>query len=129
MDDPRGTAPYPAIAAANKLERLQSRVAEAVQRMESGQQRATEALSQAAEARQGLEGIAGGASRIADMTNQIAAAAEEQSIVAEEINRSVTSVRDVTVQTAAGVDELTRATRSLEEVAQGLQAAVGGFRV
>jgi methyl-accepting chemotaxis protein len=41
----------------------------------------------------------------------------------------VTSVRDVTVQTAVGVDELTRATRSLEEVAQGLQAAVGGFRV
>ncbi len=111
------------------LERLQSRVAEAVQRMESGQQRATEALSQAAEARQGLEGIAAGASRIADMTTQIAAAAEEQSIVAEEINRSVTSMRDVTVQTAVGVDELTRATRSLEELAQGLQAAVGGFRV
>lgn len=111
------------------IERLQARAGEAVQRIESGQRRAEETVSRAREAHESLEGILRGIGAIADMTTQIASAAEEQTVVAEEINRGVVSIRDVAAETAAGADDLANTTRSLEAVAGDLREAIGGFRV
>ncbi|MCU0936445.1 MAG: methyl-accepting chemotaxis protein [Gammaproteobacteria bacterium] len=111
------------------IERLQSSAHEAVRKMEAGQVRAEETVARAGEARESLGGIAQSVAAIAGMTTQIAAAAEEQTIVAEEINRSVVSIRDVANQTAQGADEMASATGELQRVAEGLRASAARFRV
>ncbi|MGY2270107.1 MULTISPECIES: methyl-accepting chemotaxis protein [Pseudomonas] len=63
------------------------------------------------------------------MNPQIAAAAEEQSAVAQEINRSVLKVRDVSEQTAAASEETAAASVQLTRLSLDLQALVGKFRL
>ena len=66
---------------------------------------------------------------IQEMNPQIAAAAEQQSAVAEEINRSVLKVRDVTEQTAAASEETAAASVQLTRLSLDLQTLVGKFRL
>ena len=68
-------------------------------------------------------------SAIQAMNQQIAAAAEQQSAVAEEINRSVLNVRDVSEQTAAASEETAASSVELARLGSHLQALVGRFRV
>ena len=66
---------------------------------------------------------------IQEMNPQIAAAAEEQSAVAEEINRSVLKVRDVSEQTAAASEQTASASHELARLGLDLQQCVGKFKV
>ncbi|MBD8191846.1 methyl-accepting chemotaxis protein [Pseudomonas fluorescens] len=66
---------------------------------------------------------------IQEMNPQIAAAAEEQSLVAEEINRSVLKVRDVSEQTAAASEQTAAASIELARLGTDLQLCVGRFKV
>ena len=74
-----------------------------------------------------LAAIARTVSVIQEMNPQIAAAAEEQSAVAEEINRSVLNVRDVSEQTSAASEETAAASVQLTKLSLDLQALVGKF--
>ncbi|MBO0493302.1 methyl-accepting chemotaxis protein [Pseudomonas sp. Marseille-Q1929] len=76
-----------------------------------------------------LAAIADTVSIIQEMNPQIAAAAEEQSAVAEEINRSVLKVRHVSEQTAAASEETAAASVQLTRLSVDLQALVGKFRL
>ena len=60
---------------------------------------------------------------------QIAAAAEQQSAVAEEINRSVLNVRDVSEQTSAASEETAASSVELARLGTHLQMLVGRFKV
>ena len=66
---------------------------------------------------------------IQEMNPQIAAAAEEQSAVAEEINRSVLKVRDASEQTAAASEQTAAASIELARLGTDLQQCVGQFKV
>jgi methyl-accepting chemotaxis protein len=68
-------------------------------------------------------------SAIQAMNQQIAAAAEQQSAVAEEINRSVLNVRDVSEQTSAASEETAASSVELARLGTHLQMLVGKFRV
>ncbi|MBF6028208.1 methyl-accepting chemotaxis protein [Pseudomonas sp. P115] len=68
-------------------------------------------------------------STIQAMNSQIATAAEQQSAVAEEINRSVLNVRDVSEQTAAASEETAASSTELARLGTHLQGLVGRFRV
>ncbi|WP_455710221.1 methyl-accepting chemotaxis protein [Pseudomonas citronellolis] len=68
-------------------------------------------------------------SSIQAMNQQIATAAEEQSAVAEEISRSVVSVRDVSEQTAAASEQVAASSVELARLGGELQALVGRFHV
>ncbi|PWU27430.1 methyl-accepting chemotaxis protein, partial [Pseudomonas sp. RW407] len=63
------------------------------------------------------------------MNQQIATAAEQQSAVAEEISRSVVSVRDVSEQTAAASEEVAASSVELARLGGQLQTLVSHFRV
>jgi len=76
-----------------------------------------------------LAAIARTVSVIQEMNPQIAAAAEQQSAVAEEINRSVLKVRDVSEQTAAASEETAAASVQLTKLSLDLQTLVGKFRL
>lgn len=68
-------------------------------------------------------------SAIQGMNQQIAAAAQQQSSVAEEINRSVLNVRDVSDQTSAASEETAASSVELARLGTHLQMLVGKFRV
>jgi methyl-accepting chemotaxis protein len=68
-------------------------------------------------------------SNIQSMNQQIAAAAEQQSAVAEEISRSIINVRDVSEQTAAASDETAASSVELARLGNQLQMMVSHFRV
>ncbi len=76
-----------------------------------------------------LENITRTVSTIQNMNQQIAAAAEQQSAVAEEINRSVMTVRDVSDQTSAASEETAASSVELARLGTHLQGLVGRFRV
>ena len=76
-----------------------------------------------------LESITQTVSAIQSMNQQIATAAEQQSAVAEEINRSVINVRDVSEQTSAASEETAASSIELARLGTHLQSLVGRFRV
>jgi methyl-accepting chemotaxis protein len=74
-----------------------------------------------------LEQITDAVSTIRDMNHQIAAASEEQSAVAEEINRNVISMRDITEQSAETSNEIASSSGNLAELGQELHQMVRHF--
>ncbi|PIA71225.1 methyl-accepting chemotaxis protein [Ectopseudomonas toyotomiensis] len=76
-----------------------------------------------------LAAIAEAVGLISEMNQQIAAAAEQQTAVAEEINRSVTSIRDIADQSATAMDETAASSIQLAELGRELQGMAGHFRL
>ncbi|QXH47096.1 methyl-accepting chemotaxis protein [Pseudomonas xanthosomatis] len=76
-----------------------------------------------------LDTITRTVSSIQAMNQQIATAAEQQSAVAEEINRSVMNVRDISDQTSAASEETASSSVELARLGTHLQGLVGKFRL
>jgi len=110
------------------IERLQGNASGAVKVMEKGREQAKGSVEQAARAGQSLETITGSVARITDMNTQIASAAEEQSAVAEEINRNVVNISQAVDETASGSQQISTASEELARLAAELQSMVGQFR-
>ena len=97
--------------------------------MDSSRSLTDNSVSLTRDAGDALAAIARTVSVIQEMNPQIAAAAEEQSAVAEEINRSVLKVRDVSEQTATASEETAAASAQLSQLSLDLQTLVGKFRL
>ncbi|HSC84988.1 MAG TPA: PAS domain-containing methyl-accepting chemotaxis protein [Pseudomonas sp.] len=82
------------------IAKLQRTAEEAVMTMEIGRKQADEGVERVLQADQALIGISEAVANITDMANQIAAAAEEQSAVADEINQNITTIAQLAEQTA-----------------------------
>ena len=66
---------------------------------------------------------------IMDMSTQIAAAIEQQSLVANEVNRNVNNIRDIAQESSTMAEENARSSQGLNEQAQLLNKAVAKYRV
>ncbi|NLJ92808.1 MAG: HAMP domain-containing protein [Aeromonadales bacterium] len=108
---------------------LQSKAQESVAMMEKSTAKATETVDIANEAGESIHAIARSMSDIQQMNNQIATAAEEQSTVAEEINRSVFSIRDVSDQSAAATEQTAASSSELARQGSELQRLIGRFKL
>ncbi|MFN2382367.1 MAG: methyl-accepting chemotaxis protein [Guyparkeria sp.] len=109
--------------------RLQSRSTEAVsamERAESEVDRSTEAMSNTEGA---LGEITDRVNGINDLNFQIASAAEEQSAVAEEINRNVQTISQVSEESADGATQTRTASQELARLAEELQANLARFKL
>ena len=111
------------------IESLQQDSREAVNAMEQGLGMAKDSVDKAEKAGNSLEVIAGAVSTINSMNTQIAAAAEEQSTVAESINRSVHSISDITDQTLEGTQQTANASNELANIAVEIQQLLSKFKV
>jgi len=78
---------------------LQAMTRDAVEFMQESSLKADDCVREAREAGMALEAITAAVTQMRESNTQIAVAAEQQSEVAEELNRSVTRIRDVTEQT------------------------------
>ncbi|NOZ11423.1 MAG: methyl-accepting chemotaxis protein [Gammaproteobacteria bacterium] len=110
------------------IERLQQGTQNAVEVMERGRAAAEASVEQSAEAGNSLDAITRTVSRISEINVQIASAAEEQSTVAEEINRNVISINDIAQQTSNGGQNITQASEELTKLAHTLQKAIGRYK-
>ncbi|WP_421246299.1 methyl-accepting chemotaxis protein [Aeromonas sanarellii] len=67
--------------------------------------------------------------RIMDMSTQIAAAIEQQSLVANEVNRNVSSIRDIAQASSQMAEDNASSSQGLSEQARLLNRAVEPYRV
>ncbi|MGR8932485.1 MAG: methyl-accepting chemotaxis protein [Gammaproteobacteria bacterium] len=110
------------------IERLQDRAKQAVSVMENGRKRAASSVEQAASAGGSITTISQRIDTINDMNNQIANAAEEQTAVAEEINRNISNISHVSEETAVGAKNTANACNELLELADKLRTTVRSFK-
>lgn len=113
----------------NMIERLQHGVKNAVGAMEGAQQRATKGSDCVEKASQSLHVIAAEVATINDMNTQIATAAEEQSAVAEEINRNITTISSIADNTSTGATQTARSSEELVRLAAELRRLVNQFKL
>ena len=110
------------------IERLQNRAKQAVSVMDNGRKQASSSVEQAASAGVLITTISEQINTINDMNNQIAGAAEEQTAVAEEINRNINNISSVTNETSIGAKSTSQACQDLLELADQLRKTVGQFK-
>ncbi|BCX69500.1 methyl-accepting chemotaxis sensory transducer with Cache sensor [Pseudomonas sp. WPR_5_2] len=111
------------------IDRLQAGTQSAVEAMRRSSEAGDGTSAQANEAGASLDTMAQLIATINSMNAQIASAAEEQTAVAEEINRSVHQIA-VAVDNVAGETQLgAQTSRSLAELGQRLGGLVGQFRI
>ena len=111
------------------IDKLQSGSAEAVSAVSSSKELARMAVEQAAKTGEALSGITSAIQRVNDMSTQIASAAEEQSVVTEEINRNIVQINEMTEQTAVGAKQTSAASVDQTRLAAELQEMVSSFKV
>ncbi len=111
------------------IERLQADAESAVQVMNTGRGQAQSSVEQAAHAGESLERIAKAVTTISDMNAQIASAAEEQTAVAEEINRNIVGITQAGQESAQGAQQTATSSEELAKLAARLQGLVSQFRV
>ena len=111
------------------IEKLQSRAQTAARAMEAGQNQAHSTVEQAHQAADSLSSIAAAVETINTMNMQIAAAAEEQSAVIEEINRNVSNITQQAETTTQTSNQTAQTGEELSVLADELNSHIRHFRV
>lgn len=107
---------------------LQSGSKQAVDVMESSRVKADACVTQAAKAGDALEKISHEIDNISLLNHSIASASEEQSAVAEEINRNIVNVNRVAENTAEGANKSVKVTEEMVQSINRLENLVKQFR-
>ncbi|WP_445009203.1 MULTISPECIES: methyl-accepting chemotaxis protein [Pseudomonas] len=101
----------------------------AVEGMQQTNQRAQGTLDGAHAAGTALEEIATAISLINERNLVIASASEQQAQVAREVDRNLTNIRDLALQSSAGANQTSAASQALSQLAIELNTLVGRFSV
>ncbi len=76
-----------------------------------------------------MEEIAAAISLINERNLVIASASEQQAQVAREVDRNLTNIRDLALQTSAGANQTNAASQAMSQLAIDLNGLVGRFSV
>lgn len=109
------------------IDKLQSAAQVAVKKIGNVRQRSQEGVEQIEKSSESLAKIVGSVEVVNDMSIQIASAAEEQSSVAEEVNKNISNISMVATSTAAGAEETAQSSVQLSKMVTDLQAMVQQF--
>ncbi|SDT01697.1 methyl-accepting chemotaxis protein [Pseudomonas trivialis] len=113
----------------NMIANLQSGSDRAAVSMQETLGKAQEGASNVVRAGHLLNEIAEGIASISDRNIQVASAAEEQSLVAEEIHRNVNDINSLVIQVSAGAEQTAATSRELARLAEHQQGLVRQFKV
>ncbi|MBH2074464.1 MAG: methyl-accepting chemotaxis protein [Pseudomonadales bacterium] len=108
---------------------LHSRVAETVKAMSNSHKTAGTTVSQADEVQQTLENIVRATGLIVEQSQLIAVAAEQQTQVSMEIDKSLVDISQVGEQTSKGVIRAEQASQDLHGLVNALRKEIGAFRI
>ncbi|MBD9628563.1 HAMP domain-containing protein [Pseudomonas sp. PDM19] len=108
---------------------LQNGANTSVQRMQRSHALVEMTVGDAVQTEAALGTIASAVAVIHQMNQQIAAASEQQSAVAEEISRSVSSIRGIADESAQAMESTASSSVELAQLSRELQGLVGQFRL
>ena len=111
------------------IQQLQHGTREVVKVMQESQEKTDDSVQHARQAAEALETITQAVSVISEMNTHIATAAEEQSAVAEDINRNVTNIGQVAQDVAGGAEEASQASAGLTRLAEQQRRLINQFKV
>lgn len=111
------------------IEKLQVGAQNSVAVMETGRTQARTSVEQSFKIRDALDSIVSSISTINNMNTQIATAAEEQSAVAEEINKNVTTISQIADETSSSAQNISDSGTELANMAHQLESSVKRFIV
>ena len=111
------------------VERLQSSASQAVEAMQVGQSQAEESVQNAEQVGDSLDEIIRAVDAITEKNIQIASASEEQSSVAEEINRSIVNISQISAESTSNVGQTTATSESLSDMSGQLKRLVSHFKL
>ncbi len=111
------------------VESLQRGAQNAFDRMQQSRHKTEDTVNKARETGNSLETINTSIQNIADLSTQIAAAAEEQSTTVEEISRNISKIRSVSEETSGSVGQTYESSKTVNNVGLQLQTLVGKFKV
>lgn len=110
------------------IERLQGQTRTAVSVIEQSKEQAAESVTKTSEAGSALEAITAAVTTIRDMSSQIATAAEEQSMVAEEVDRNITGIASMADGTSHAVQSTVNAVTEISGEVQELGQLMSKFK-
>lgn len=108
---------------------LQAGTRDAVDFMQESSHKADDCVQRAREAGQALTAITEAVAQMRESNTQIAVAAQQQSQVAEEMNRAVVSIRDVTERTVRQTVDSAGTSDELATLAGALNTAIGQLKL
>ena len=111
------------------LSRFQLETKKSVQSMAAVKQDAHDTAGNAQKTSQVLDDIMRAVSLINDMNHQIAAASEQQNVVAEQINQSVNEINTLAKSTSNGASDTVRSSDSMHQLAESLRQSCQRFKV
>ena len=109
--------------------RLQNGVGATVTAMNGSHQMVESTVNQSAQVQQALENILGAVGMIVDQNQQIAAAAEQQTAVAHDIDMNIVEINQAGERTAEGAVQTEQASRQLSDQVARLKELISAFRV
>ncbi|MCG8612198.1 MAG: methyl-accepting chemotaxis protein [Pseudomonadales bacterium] len=113
----------------NRVEQLQQGSDGAVESMSHSRTTADEAVEQITQAGNAMSEVSESINLMNDINAQVATAAEEQTLVAEEINRNVLKIRDVGEENTAIANQTFEDGTQILELAEELKQSVASFKV
>jgi methyl-accepting chemotaxis protein len=108
---------------------MRSGSSEALESMLVSRSRATETLELAQGAGESLTRITSSINQISERNLVIASAAEEQAQVAREVDRNIVNIRDLSLQSSSGANQISASSNELSRLAGELNQVVTRFRV
>jgi methyl-accepting chemotaxis protein len=111
------------------IERIRVGTEQVTHAMQGSCQEAQDTLLIAHEAGAALREIAGAISQINQMNTHIAASSEEQAGVARDVDRNLTSIRDLSVHSATGAQQTSVASAELSRLAADMHGLVARFSI
>ena len=111
------------------IDKLKDSAKTSVAAIDSGNEKSQTTVEDAERAGEALKQISESVGHISLMGEQIASAATEQSTVAEEINRSVMSVKGISELTGEASKESAENSRFLDDIAKNLKTLVAQFKI
>ena len=111
------------------ISKLQGGVAATVKAMSGSHKMADDTVSQSSKVQQALENILGAVGMIVDQNQQIAAAAEQQTAVAHDIDQNIVAINEAGERTAEGSSQTEQASRELSDHVSRLKQLISAFRV
>ncbi|QDG58635.1 HAMP domain-containing protein [Pseudomonas sp. NIBRBAC000502773] len=111
------------------ISRLHSGVAAAVKAMGTSHEMASGTVEQSDKVQQALENILGAVGMIVDQNQQIAAAVEQQTAVAHDIDQNIVEINRAGEHAAQGAHQTEAASRQLSIQVIELKQLIGAFRV
>ncbi|MNK45899.1 Methyl-accepting chemotaxis protein 4 [compost metagenome] len=111
------------------ITQLQQRAVTAASAMDASRKLAESSVGQSEKAGQDLSLIVNHIQHVSDMATQIATAAEQQSMVAEEMNRNVSGINDSALEMSQAASHLARESELLAGLSRSLDERLAVFRL